>query len=141
MSADHLGDGISALLDGELAGPEVETARRHLAACPACSDELAAVGQARTWIRSLPPVEPPAGFLDRMLADLDVVSLRRRRAALATVAACAAAAAALLGLLPPPEPPAEPRVGQLVEAHATAGVGGEPLSQLVPVGVPVPFGR
>jgi hypothetical protein len=119
--------------------------------CPYCSAELREVSEARSWLRHLPAVEPPAGFRERLLAAdptlvavarrPTVVPLRGRRAAVATVAALAAAAAAVLGLLPAPDPPAEPRVTRLVEAHATSGQGADPLSRLVPVGVPVSFGR
>lgn len=147
----HLGDRLSGLLDGELAEPEAQAARRHLADCPTCSQELQAVSQARSWLRHLPSVEPPAVFRERLLAaDPSLVeappaviplSPSRRRVAVAALAGCAAAAAAVLGLFPAPDPPAEPQVTRLVEAHATAGQGGDPLSRLVPVGVPVSFGR
>lgn len=150
-SPAHLGDRLSALLDGELAPPEAEEARRHLDACPACTAELSQIGQARALVRRLPPVEPPPRFLEQILAGggppvaasggAAVVPIRRRRAAVAVLAGCAAAAAAVVSLLPAPEPPARPPVGRLVEAHATSGVGGDPLSQLVPVGIPVSFGR
>jgi anti-sigma factor RsiW len=142
----HLGDALSALLDGELADEEAARARPHLDACPACAAELAAVSQARSWLRALPSVEPPAGFLAGLLAPPpapagDVVRLRRRRLGLAALAASAAASLALLGLASPPEPPAAPRVAQLVEAHATAAGSGDPVSQLVSAGVPVSFRR
>ena len=140
----HLGDALSALLDGELADEEAARARPHLDACPACAAELAAVSQARSWLRALPSVEPPAGFLAGLLASPpagDVVRLRRRRLGLAALAASAAASLALLGLASPPEPPAAPRVAQLVEAHATAAGSGDPVSQLVSAGVPVSFRR
>lgn len=141
--AAHLGDELSALLDGELAAPRVAAAHRHLAGCPACAGELARIGQAREWVRRLPAVEPPAGFIEGLVAGRTaaVTPLRRRRRALASVAACVAAAGAVLTVAPPEESPTAPPVGRLVEAHATAGGTGEPLTQLVPVGVPVSFGR
>jgi anti-sigma factor RsiW len=148
---DHLGDRLSGLIDGELDEAEAEDARRHLAGCPGCSGELQAVTEARSWLRQLPAVEPPVELRQRLLAAdpslvashgrVLVVPLRGRRAAVAAVAGLAAAAAAVLGLLPAPDPPAEPQVTRLVEAHATAGQGTDPLSRLVPVGVPVSFGR
>ena len=147
----HLGDRLSGLLDGGLPEAEAEEARLHLAACASCAGELQAVTEARAWLRHLPPVEPPSGFRERLLgADpglveppgrVAVVPFRRRRAAVVALAGCAAAAAAVLGLFPAPDPPAEPQVTRLVEAHATSGAGGDPLSRLVPVGVPVSFGR
>ena len=138
----HLGDALSALLDGELTGRAADGARAHLAACRACSDELAGVGEARSWVRSLPPVEPPADFYERLAAGpaAAVRPLRPRRVGVAVLVASAAASLALLGLASPQEPATAPPVDRLVEAHATA-VGTDPLSQLVSAGVPVSFRR
>jgi anti-sigma factor RsiW len=144
----HQGDALSALLDGELTGADERRARAHLAACPGCTAELEAVGQARSWLRALPPVDPPAGFRRQVLEGPspvagagEVARLRSRRAGLAALAAGAAASVALLGLVSPGEPPATPRVGQLIESHATAVGGGDPVSRLVSAGVPVSFRR
>lgn len=149
MSAGHLGDALSAMLDGELSWAEEQVARAHLAACPECADELEAVGQARTWVRGLPPVDPPFGFYERMLrvAPRPVPrfaappsNLRRRAGAAAFGAA--AAAVTVLGIGSPSPRPVSPAVPRLVEAHATsASVGADLLSKLAPVGVPVSFGR
>ena len=138
----HLGDELSALLDGELTGRVADEARAHLAGCRACSDELAAVGEARSWVRALPSVEPPADFYERLRAGpaAAVVPLRPRRVGIAVLAASAAASLAFLGLASPQEPATSPPVARLVEAHATA-VGTDPLSQLVSAGVPVSFQR
>ena len=144
----HLGDTLSALLDGELSGPQQETARAHLATCPECSEELAAVGQARSWVRGLPQVDPPFGFYERMLLDrplprpapFGVSPGLRRRAGLAALGA-AAAAVTVLGVGSPAARPVNPTMTQLVEAHATsASVGADLLSKLAPVGIPVSFG-
>ena len=139
----HLGDALSALLDGELTSRAADGARAHLAACQACSDELAAVGEARAWVRSLPPVEPPADFYERLRAapSAAVVALRPRRVGVAVLAASAAACLTFLGLASPQEPATAPPVARLVEAHATAVGTGDPLSQLVSAGVPVSFRR
>jgi anti-sigma factor RsiW len=133
----HLGDLLSAFLDGELDTPERSSASAHLDVCTYCSDELAAVAEARRLMRSLPPVEPPFGFYLRLLG------LRRRRRAVAAVAAAAVAATALVSLRPPPQPRVvAPPVSRLVEDHAaTASVAGDPVSELVPVGVPVSLSR
>lgn len=146
--SSHLGDALSALLDGELPAPQQEVARAHLAACPACAEELAAVRQVRSWVRALPPVDPPFGFYERMLLDratpalpVGVRASTRRRAGLAALGA-AAAAATVLGIGSPSERPVSPSVPRLVEAHATgASVGADLLSKLAPVGVPMTFGR
>ena len=149
LGAAHLGDLLSALLDGELAPSQEQAARAHIAACPDCSQELAAVGQARSWVRALPPVDPPFGLYERMLLDGqplvrggfgDLASLRRR-AGLAAAGA-AAVAVTVLGVGSPSPRPVSPAVPRLVEAHATsASVGADLLSKLAPVGVPVSFRR
>lgn len=144
----HLGDVLSALLDGELPRPHEEAARAHLAACPACADELAAVEQARAWLRGLPAVDPPFGFYERILLDgpervaaFTVRPSLRRRAGMSALGA-AAAAVTVLGVGSPSPRPVSPAVPRLVEAHATsASVGADLLSKLAPVGVPVSFGR
>ncbi len=144
----HLGDTLSALLDGELPRPQEEAARAHLAACPECAEELRAVRQARARVRGLPPVEPPFGFYERMLQGAPVwapavasqPSGLRRRAGVAVLGA-AAAAVTVLGIGSPSPRPVSPSVPRLVEAHATsASVGADLLSKLAPVGVPVSFG-
>ena len=147
MSTGHLGDALSALLDGELPRPQEEAARAHLAACPACTEELLAVRQARAWVRALPPVEPPFGFYERILRGAPVsvdafvpTSSLRRRAGVAALGA-AAAAVTVLGIGSPSPRPVSPAVPRLVEAHATsASVGADLLSKLAPVGVPISFG-
>jgi anti-sigma factor RsiW len=145
----HLGDALSALMDGELPWAEEQVARAHLATCAECADELAAVGQARTWVRGLPPVDPPFGFYERMLRGAPSSVPRfaappsnlRRRAGAAAFGA-AAAAVTVLGIGSPSPRPVSPAVPRLVEAHATsASVGADLLSKLAPVGIPVSLGR
>jgi hypothetical protein len=107
------------------------------------------VTQARSWVRALPPVEPPFGFYERLLLDRPAPAAAgfgsrtsmRRRAGLAALGA-AAAAVTVLGRGSPSPRPVSPAVPRLVEAHATsASVGADLLSKLAPVGVPVSFGR
>lgn len=146
----HLGDALSGLLDGELDLHQERAALTHLGTCIECATELVAVRQARSWVRTLPPVEPPFGFLERLVGAPSgarpgppVVSRSalRRRAGLAAVGA-AAAAATVLGVGAPRQQPVLPAVPRLVEAHATsASVGADVLSKLTPMGVPVSFGR
>lgn len=159
----HLGDALSGLLDGELSPAQQQTARAHLATCPGCAEELAAVGQARSWVRGLPQVDPPFGFYERMLLDRPAARPAarpvtrpvtrtggvpfgarpglRRRAGLAALGA-AAVAVTVLGAGSPAAPPANPPMPQLVEARTTsASVGADLLTKLAPMGVPVSFGR
>ncbi len=59
----HLGDLISALLDGELPGSERAAAKDHLAGCEECRAELAEAEAGRTALRSLPQLELPPGVI------------------------------------------------------------------------------
>lgn len=141
----HLGDLLSALLDGELPRSAEEAARAHLAACPSCRSEMEDVRAAQTWLRALPVAEPPFGFLERLVLEPPADLGRRqppRWVSVAAVAASAAAAVGLLGLAPPRQAPVSPSVDRLVEAHATgASLSSDPLSRLAPIGVPVTFAR
>ena len=143
----HLGDLLSALLDRELSGEEELAARRHLEACDRCTAELEDVRLARGWVRSLPAVEPPFGFIEHIIYGPEprryvARPSVRRRVGVAALAASAAAAVALIGVTPPRDNPVSPSVARLVEAHATgASVDNDPLSRLAPLGVPVSFGR
>jgi anti-sigma factor RsiW len=60
----HLGDALSALVDGELIGAELDRANAHLAACADCRGEAAALRLLKTDLRMLgaaasgcPPVD------------------------------------------------------------------------------------
>jgi anti-sigma factor RsiW len=136
LTQGHLGDVLSALLDGELADAALVAAETHLEGCAECTHELRLASEARELIRGLPPVEPPATFYPALLAG------RRRRLAVAALASAAVAGLTFVGLRAPQESPVTPPVNQLVLDHAaTASVSGDPVSELVPVGVPVAFRR
>jgi len=157
--SDHLGDALSGLLDGELGPDQEDAALAHLAGCPGCAEELSAVRQARTWVRALPPVDPPLGFYERMLREgrqpferqrpvpaiplapaAARAHLRRRAGAVAVGAA--AAAVTVLGVGSPRQAPVSPPVPRMVEAHAGgSSVGADLISKLAPLGIPVTFGR
>jgi anti-sigma factor RsiW len=110
----HLGDALSALLDGELSADEAAAARAHLGQCRRCADELAGVDAVRRRVRGLPPVDPRA-----------VVSLPRRRTPLFPAAA-AAAALVLLVAWTPIGGPVRPPVAAFA---ATAAPAGDPSSR------------
>lgn len=132
-----LDDALSALVDGELTPAEETAARTHLATCAACREELAALERVRALVRSLPGLDLPPLVVERVrwLG-------RRRPSRVAAVAATAvAAAASLLFVAAAPTDPVTPPVDRLVEVHATSGVNGDPLTQLVPIAVPVSFGE
>lgn len=138
----HLDDVISGLLDGELGTAEARAAEAHLAGCPRCAAELASVSWARRELRALPMLDPPFGLYERVLRRPSAAapSLAGRRVGLGVLALSAAASIVLVGLSSPSERQVTPQVPELVEAHAvSASVGGDPLSELVPAGVPVTF--
>ncbi|MDQ3980612.1 MAG: zf-HC2 domain-containing protein [Actinomycetota bacterium] len=143
----HLGDLLSALLDRELSMDREIAARQHLEGCATCAGELENVRLARSWVRALPAVEPPFGFLERIVYGPEprryvARPSVRRRIGVAALTASAAAAVALVGVTPPRDTPVSPSVARLVEAHATgASLENDPLSRLAPLAVPVSFGR
>jgi len=58
----HLEEQISALVDGELTGAELDRANAHLASCPQCREEAAELRQLKTQLRALTaPWDSPAG--------------------------------------------------------------------------------
>lgn len=74
----HLGDRLSAYLDGELVTLEHRRVTRHVVECPDCRVELQELDRARIAVRSLPgvdttatgeiPVTPAAGHRKRFIA-------------------------------------------------------------------------
>lgn len=136
-SGDHLGDRLSALLDGELSPDAEVAARSHLAACAACAAELQAVEEARRLVRSLPLLDPPVSLWVWVRRR----RRRARRAVVGLVASAAAAVALVLAATPRPTP-VQPALADFVDAHAaSASVAGDPVSELVPVGVSMGLGR
>ena len=128
----HIGDALSALVDGHLGPAEAASARAHVAECSDCAAELEAITASRSWLRDLPAVEPPRGFYDRMLA-------RHRRRIPFGVAAIAAGAAASLMLASLTTPPhhVQPTLTPLVQDHvASASLVDDPIAQMTPVVVP-----
>ncbi len=90
----HLGDRLSAYLDGELVSLEYRRVSRHLVDCPECRAELAELDRARIAVRSLPGVDTG------MTGEIPVLPARKRRRGLIAggIAATAAAAVLVLGL-------------------------------------------
>ena len=133
ISDGHLGDLVSAVIDGELTAIEAAGAQAHLDECATCRAELRATAQARAFVRALPEIDPPFGVVERGLRQA-------RRPRPFAWAASAAAAAAVVGLFAVSGTErVEPPVGQFVEVHATSSVNGDPLSNLGPVVIPVSF--
>jgi anti-sigma factor RsiW len=57
----HLGDRLSALVDGELSGADLDRAHAHLAACEQCRTEAAELRQLKRKLRDLMTSEPVDG--------------------------------------------------------------------------------
>src|SRR3954470_2118400 len=122
----HPGDLLSALLDGELSPGEERGVRAHIAGCAECQRELQYIGEARTWVRDMPPVDPPFGLFERMLRPRH----RWARAGVAALAGAAAVSVAVMAMAAPRESNVSPHVARLVNAHtASASTSGDPISE------------
>ena len=89
----HLGDRLSAYLDGELATLEHRRVTKHLVDCADCRTELHELDRARIAVRSLPGVETT------MTGEIVVIPTpQRRRRIVAGGIGAAAAAALVIGL-------------------------------------------
>ena len=68
----------SALLDGELAPDERAQVEAHLASCPECTAELAALARTLGMLHALPAARAPLGFVDRVLEAARPMPWHRR---------------------------------------------------------------
>ena len=64
----HLGTQISALIDGELAGAELDRANAHLAGCAACQTEAAQLRQLKRELSALGELDSADAVTRRLLA-------------------------------------------------------------------------
>jgi anti-sigma factor RsiW len=145
----HPADALSGLIDDELPAGERDAVAAHVQGCPACADELRGLRAVRAAVRALPPVEPPPGLLDRLVADsAQGAGSRRRPTRRATATATAVATAVALVLLVPALSglgPYRPEVEQALLRHVasmsalsavgatTADGGPRPLAAPAPV--------
>jgi anti-sigma factor RsiW len=66
----HLGDRLSALVDGELTGAELDRAHAHLAGCPQCRTEAADLRRLKAQLRGLLAGAPAeAAMTSRLIAS------------------------------------------------------------------------
>lgn len=98
----HPSELISAYLDGELRGRELDQLVEHLGGCGRCSAEMEELQRVRTAVRSLPVMELPPGVVPE--ADSVVVPLRRNKGVWAGVAAAVIVAVIAVAALITPEP-------------------------------------
>lgn len=141
--AEHAGDLLSALLDGQLSVREATLVRAHVADCDECARELEHVRDARRLVRGLPAVDVPSVFLAELSRDGAgdaVVPLGRRttrRPPIGSIAASIAAGVLLLVLSSSTIGPGslEPEVDGALARHASTvsalfGSSGERLTPL-----------
>jgi anti-sigma factor RsiW len=131
--ADHLGDLLSAFVDGELTDRERQAAGAHLAMCPACRAELDMTARIHQLVAGLPVLAVPAPVWARMTAGD-----RRPRSLV-----WAGAAAAVIGLsvlaTSSPNQRVTPPMTRFVQVHAVSS-GSDPVTQLAPAAVPASLG-
>jgi hypothetical protein len=84
----HLDEELSAYLDGELDEAGYQQAYHHLSVCAHCQVQLEEINRVRSIMRTAPPVDPPFGFVERLVRD------QRRRRWVPAVAAVVGLAAA-----------------------------------------------
>ena len=64
----HLGDNLSALVDGELTGADLDRANAHLAACESCRGDAAALRALKSQLRAFAADAGPVELTSRLLA-------------------------------------------------------------------------
>jgi anti-sigma factor RsiW len=131
----HLGDLLSALVDGELTEPERTAAERHLEGCEECRAEYEVTTGVHELVADLPALAVPAPLWATISA-----TRRRRPRPVVWLSACAAVAGISILAASPPRHPVTPQMARLVEVHAVSS-GNDPVTQLAPAAVPASFGR
>jgi hypothetical protein len=141
---------VSAWLDGELDASEQIEMDDRFAADPAWSRARDQTASVRDLVRALPDVEPPAGFLESLLAiddpapitDLDAARRRRTRRSTGVIATLAVAAALLIAIVVPGITRTRPALATDVRVHqAGVSASGDPVSGLAPLGASMRLGR
>lgn len=89
LPGGHLGEQLSAYLDGELITVEMPVVSAHLDFCRDCRRELADLDRSRTAVRALPGVEPPIFLTPR-------IEEKKARRGLRTAAALVVGAVAVM---------------------------------------------
>jgi anti-sigma factor RsiW len=84
--SEHLGELLSAHLDGELTSEELSALGEHLPSCDLCQTELAVLHRGRSALRSVPLLEAPTFVVADVTAPVIKLHSLRRVAAVAAVA-------------------------------------------------------
>ncbi|GMR02267.1 MAG: hypothetical protein BMS9Abin20_0595 [Acidimicrobiia bacterium] len=117
----HVGEELSAFLDGELTTEEVPIVTGHLDGCSECRLELADLDRSRTAIRALPGLESPV-FLEAH-REKSVHKNRRLRTVVAVATGAAAVALAFtVGPFASSSEPASITIADLDARHAAVAL-------------------
>lgn len=131
LPTGHLGDMLSAYLDGELSTAELQQVSDHVVGCEQCRAELHDLDRARIAVRSLPGVDTD---------QLEVVPMatgsRRRRIAVAGSIGVAAAVALFIAVNGGSEPAPSFSLEDL-NSHHIARASAEPGFAVFPPAVQV----
>jgi len=112
----HLGEQLSAYLDGQITTAEHEFVVAHLDTCTDCRLELHELDAARTAVRSLPGLEPPE-FLEPHRQRIERERWTRRRVAAAAVGIAAVATIVVTILGPSAQQQWNLDVNELLDQH------------------------
>lgn len=106
LPGDHLGEQLSAYLDGELITMEMPAVVAHLDSCTECRRELAELDRSRTAVRALPGLEAPEFLEVHRVAAKDTKRGLRTAVAVASGIAAITIAFSLGPFSSDPEPTA-----------------------------------
>lgn len=73
MNCTQIQEELVALIQGELEDARADEVRAHVESCATCRGEMDELGSALEASRVIPPIEPSAGFRQRLQARLEVV--------------------------------------------------------------------
>jgi hypothetical protein len=76
MNCEEVEKQLPEFLDKRLGVQSIKDLDRHLSACPRCSAELTSLVEFQRLVTDLPAIEPPAGFTDRVMAQVHVAGRR-----------------------------------------------------------------
>lgn len=137
----HLGELLSAHLDGETTAAESARVGEHLAGCTECLAELNDLHEARAAVRSLPLLQIPAGILE--IGEAEVIPIRRRPQAWAAAAAAAIIFAIGVATLMAPADAVAVSLSDMADRHvarSSSDIGFAPGRLLLPSDVVSPDG-
>ena len=112
----HLGDRLSAYLDGQLDTTEHQFVISHMEFCTDCRLDLHELDAARTAVRSLPGLDPPE-FITVHRERIEKERWTRRRVAAAGIGIAAAAAVVFSVFAPSGQTVADLDISPLLDQH------------------------